>query len=100
MGGLVAPAPVGRLATVRRDGRPHVVPICFVIIDGVVYSAVDHKPKRHQHLQRVSSITATGPRVCWSTSTTTTGPDSGGSDSMARLASSTTQPRPSGRSVR
>ena len=60
MGGLVALAPVGRLATVRRDGRPHVVPICFVIIDGVVYSAVDHKPKRHQHLQRVSSITATG----------------------------------------
>jgi PPOX class probable F420-dependent enzyme len=57
---LVSPAPVGRLATVRSDGHPHVVPICFVITDDVVYSAVDHKPKRHRHLQRVSNITATG----------------------------------------
>jgi PPOX class probable F420-dependent enzyme len=57
---LVSRAPVARLATVRRDGRPHVVPICFVITDDVVYSAVDDKPKRHRHLQRVSNITATG----------------------------------------
>jgi PPOX class probable F420-dependent enzyme len=60
MRGLVSPAPVGRLATVRRDGRPHVVPICFVVTDDVVYSAVDDKPKRHRHLQRVSNITDTG----------------------------------------
>jgi PPOX class probable F420-dependent enzyme len=60
MRGLVSPAPVGRLATVRSDGHPHVVPICFVITDDVVYSAVDHKPKRHRQLQRVSNITATG----------------------------------------
>jgi PPOX class probable F420-dependent enzyme len=60
MRGLVSPAPVGRLATVRRDGRPHVVPICFVVTDDVVYSAVDDKPKRHRHLQRVSNIRATG----------------------------------------
>jgi PPOX class probable F420-dependent enzyme len=57
---LASPAPVGRLATVRRDGRPHIVPICFVIIDDVVYSAVDDKPKRGRHLQRVSNIAATG----------------------------------------
>ena len=60
MRGLVAPAPVGRLATVRSDGRPHVVPICFVVTDDVVYSAVDDKPKRHEHLQRISNVTATG----------------------------------------
>ena len=60
MRGLVPPAPVGRLATVRRDGRPHVVPICFVVTDDVVYSAVDDKPKRHRHLQRISNVTATG----------------------------------------
>ena len=60
MRGLVSSAPVGRLATVRRDGRPHVVPICFVVTDDVVYSAVDDKPKRHRHLQRVRNITATG----------------------------------------
>jgi PPOX class probable F420-dependent enzyme len=57
---LVSSAPVGRLATVRRDGRPHLVPICFVVTDEVVYSAVDHKPKRHRRLQRVSNIKATG----------------------------------------
>jgi PPOX class probable F420-dependent enzyme len=60
MRGLVSPAPVGRLATVRRDGRPHVVPICFVVTDDVVYSAVDDKPKRHRRLQRVSNVAATG----------------------------------------
>jgi len=57
---LVSSAPVGRLATVRRDGRPHLVPICFVVTDEVVYSAVDHKPKRHRRLQRVRNIMATG----------------------------------------
>jgi PPOX class probable F420-dependent enzyme len=60
MRGLVSRAPVGRLATVRRDGRPHLVPICFVVVEEVVYSAVDDKPKRHRRLQRVSNITATG----------------------------------------
>ena len=57
---LVSPAQVGRLATVRSDGHPHVVPICFVITDDVIYSAVDDKPKRHRHLQRISNVTATG----------------------------------------
>ena len=57
---LVSTAPVGHLATVRRDGRPHVVPICFVVTNDVVYSAVDNKPKRHRHLQRISNVAATG----------------------------------------
>ena len=60
MRGLVSPAPVARLATVRRDGHPHVVPVCFVITEDVVYSAVDGKPKRHRHLQRLSNVRATG----------------------------------------
>jgi PPOX class probable F420-dependent enzyme len=60
MRGLVATAPVGRFATVRADGRAHVVPICFVITDDVVHTAVDHKPKRHNRLQRVSNVAATG----------------------------------------
>jgi PPOX class probable F420-dependent enzyme len=60
MRALVSRAPVGRLATVRRDGRSHIVPICFVVTDDVVYSAVDEKPKRHQQLQRVSNVRATG----------------------------------------
>ena len=57
---LVTSATVGRLATVRGNGRPHVVPICFVITDDVVYSAIDNKPKRHRDLQRISNVTATG----------------------------------------
>jgi PPOX class probable F420-dependent enzyme len=60
MHGLVSGAPVGRLATVRRDGRPHIVPICFAVADDVVYSAVDDKPKRHQQLQRIRNVEATG----------------------------------------
>src|SRR4029450_2116273 len=60
MRGLVSSAPVGRLATVRGDGRPHVVPLCFVLTDDVVYSAVDDKPKRHRHLQRISNVLTTG----------------------------------------
>jgi PPOX class probable F420-dependent enzyme len=60
MRALVSRAPVGRLATVRRDGRPHIVPICFVVTNDVVYSAVDEKPKRHQQLQRVSNVRVTG----------------------------------------
>jgi PPOX class probable F420-dependent enzyme len=60
MRGLVSSAPVGHLATVRRDGRPHVVPICFVLLGERVYSAVDHKPKRHRSLQRLSNVAATG----------------------------------------
>ena len=37
---------VGHLATVDVTGAPHVVPVCFAYVDGVVYSAIDAKPKR------------------------------------------------------
>ena len=63
MRGLVAPAPVGRLATVRSDGRPHVVPICFVVIDDVVYSAVDDKPKRHDTFSESATSQRPGLRA-------------------------------------
>jgi PPOX class probable F420-dependent enzyme len=33
------------LATVAPDGRPRLVPICFVVIDEVVWSPIDEKPK-------------------------------------------------------
>lgn len=42
----VAEARVGRLATLRADGSPHLVPFCFVLEGDVIYSAVDAKPKR------------------------------------------------------
>jgi PPOX class probable F420-dependent enzyme len=52
----VRDARVGRLATVASDGRPHLVPLCFVLEGDVLYSAVDEKPKRSQQLKRVENI--------------------------------------------
>ena len=53
---------VARLATVDPQGRPHVVPICFAIDGDTLYTAVDEKPKRTRHLQRLANIEA-NPRV-------------------------------------
>jgi PPOX class probable F420-dependent enzyme len=60
---LAESARVAHLATVGADGRPHLVPVCFVLLGDVVYSAVDHKPKRTTRLRRVANIEATG-RAC------------------------------------
>lgn len=57
---LVASARVARLATVDASGEPHLVPICFVLVDDVVCSAVDHKPKRGARLRRIANLEATG----------------------------------------
>ena len=56
----VGSARVARLATVGADGRPHLVPVCFVLLGDVVYHAVDEKPKRHRRLRRLENIQATG----------------------------------------
>jgi PPOX class probable F420-dependent enzyme len=65
------------LATVRRDGAPHLVPVTFAQLSGtsemtaggigldgtdVVVFAVDHKPKSTLALQRLANIAAE-PRV-------------------------------------
>lgn len=56
---LVDDARVGRLATVRPDGHPHVVPVTFASIrPGVLVTAVDHKPKSTTDLQRIRNIEA------------------------------------------
>jgi PPOX class probable F420-dependent enzyme len=54
--------PVARLATVGREGRPHVVPICFAIEGDMLYTAIDDKPKRTRRLRRLENIEAE-PRV-------------------------------------
>ncbi len=51
-----AQAPVARLATAGPDGRPHLVPVVFALHDGVVYTAVDAKPKTTQRLRRLTNI--------------------------------------------
>ena len=53
-----ASSPVARLSTVRPDGGPHVVPIVFALVDDLVFSAVDAKPKRSRDLQRLANIRA------------------------------------------
>jgi PPOX class probable F420-dependent enzyme len=59
----LASTPVGRLATIRADGRIDLVPIVFAIVDEDVVFAVDHKPKSTTKLQRLANIDA-NPEVC------------------------------------
>ena len=49
-------SPVARLATVRPDGRPHIVPVVFVLAGNVVFTAVDAKPKKSSRLQRLANL--------------------------------------------
>lgn len=51
----VRTARVARLATTDSDGRPHLVPIVFVLDGQRLYSAVDAKPKRSRRLRRVAN---------------------------------------------
>ncbi|MBM3944505.1 MAG: TIGR03668 family PPOX class F420-dependent oxidoreductase [SAR202 cluster bacterium] len=55
---------VARLATADAEGRPHVIPVCYVLDGDVIYSAIDRKPKRvgAKALKRVRNI-AENPRV-------------------------------------
>ena len=54
----VVDARVARLATVRADGRPHVVPCCFAVAVDTIYSAVDGKPKTTLALRRLANVEA------------------------------------------
>jgi PPOX class probable F420-dependent enzyme len=56
---LVGEARVARLASVRPDGRPHIIPCCFAIEGDTVYSAVDAKPKSTLELRRLENIRLT-----------------------------------------
>lgn len=51
---------VARLATADGDGRPSVIPICYVFDGETIYSPLDQKPKSvaAQDLKRVRNIEA------------------------------------------
>jgi PPOX class probable F420-dependent enzyme len=51
-------ARVGRLATVRPDGGPHVVACCFAVQGDRLWTAIDAKPKATTRLQRLDNIRA------------------------------------------
>ena len=54
---------VARLATAGADGTPHVVPICYALVEEALYFVVDDKPKRSRTgLRRLRNIAA-NPRV-------------------------------------
>jgi PPOX class probable F420-dependent enzyme len=55
---LLADADVGRLATVRPDGRPHLVPITFALVDDTLVHMIDDKPKSTRSLQRLANVAA------------------------------------------
>jgi PPOX class probable F420-dependent enzyme len=55
-------ARAARLATVRPDGAPHVVPVVFALDGDTVWLVVDEKPKRHRRLQRLVNVEVE-PRV-------------------------------------
>jgi PPOX class probable F420-dependent enzyme len=54
----VMEARVARLATVRPDGHPHIVPITFALRGDTIVTAIDHKPKTTANLQRLRNIEA------------------------------------------
>jgi PPOX class probable F420-dependent enzyme len=51
-------ARVARLATADAAGEPHLVPVTFAVVNGVVVFAVDHKPKTTTRLRRLRNIVA------------------------------------------
>ena len=57
---LLSEARVGHLATSDPQGQPHVIPVCFALHEGNLYSVLDQKPKRAPltRLRRVRNILA------------------------------------------
>ncbi|WET82957.1 TIGR03668 family PPOX class F420-dependent oxidoreductase [Amycolatopsis sp. QT-25] len=47
---------VARLATTGSDGKPHLVPVTFVVEGDSVAFAIDHKPKSTTALRRLENI--------------------------------------------
>lgn len=49
---------IGHLATADRSGAPHVIPVCFGLVEGRLYITIDRKPKRDraQPLKRLTNI--------------------------------------------
>ena len=53
---LIEKWPVGHLATITDSGRPHIVPIVFCHVDGVIYSPIDGKRKTTINLTRIKNL--------------------------------------------
>ncbi len=53
---LLAAARTATLATIDGDGRPRLVPVCFVLLDGVVWTPLDEKPKAVADVRSLASV--------------------------------------------
>lgn len=55
---------IGHLATADTSAAPHVIPVCFGLLDERLYITIDRKPKRERErpLKRLSNI-ADNPQV-------------------------------------
>jgi PPOX class probable F420-dependent enzyme len=62
---LLIESRLGHLATSTKRGKPHVVPICYVLDGASLYTPIDQKPKQRKpsQLRRVLNI-AENPNVC------------------------------------
>ena len=51
---------VARLATADASGRPHVVPVCYALLESTVYFTIDEKPKSRPgaRLKRLTNLRA------------------------------------------
>ena len=49
---------IAHLATADRQAIPHVVPVCFAVLEGTLYVTIDDKPKRRpgSELKRLKNI--------------------------------------------
>jgi PPOX class probable F420-dependent enzyme len=50
------PARTATLATIGPDGRPRLVPVCFVNLRGVVWSPLDEKPKAVDDVRALARV--------------------------------------------
>ncbi len=55
---LISESRVARMASVTPGLQPHLVPVTFALVDKVVYTAVDHKPKQTKELMRLRNVAA------------------------------------------
>lgn len=52
----LAPARVGRFASITPDGRPHVVVVTFALVGTYLVHMIDQKPKSTRRLQRLANV--------------------------------------------
>jgi nitroimidazol reductase NimA-like FMN-containing flavoprotein (pyridoxamine 5'-phosphate oxidase superfamily) len=53
---------VGRLATIGKDGLPHVVPVCYMYRSGELWIATDYETRKYHNLlwNKVAMVVDTG----------------------------------------